>query len=233
MTKKNFDSTTIAKRAAAEAAASLIQEGMHVGLGTGSTAAYFIAALGKRCQEGLRIQVFSSSEKSAQAAKSLGIPLLEECAVKMLDITVDGADEIDPAFNMIKGGGGALLREKLLAQASKEMVIIVDSEKQVEHLGKHVLPIEIVPYLYRTTIQRLHQMEYHGALRITEKDSPFLTDNHHYIYDIQNSSPILDPAQEHYRLKEIPGVVETGLFFHLAKRVIVGYEDGNVKILTR
>lgn len=230
MTKTNSDPIVIGKRAAGEAAAKFIEEGMLVGLGTGSTAAFFIEALGKRCQEGLKITAVATSQQSAIQAQHLGIPVIDSSKITSIDITVDGADEIDPQKNMIKGGGGALLREKLLAAASKEMVVIVDETKLVDHLGTHPLPVEIISFAYRTTLLRLEKAGYKGVLRLNRDQSIFLTDNGNYIFDIQYNNHILDPQKEEERLKEITGVVETGLFFGLAKRVLIGYEDGFVKI---
>lgn len=226
---KDSNSILIAKKATGEAAAALIEEGMRVGIGTGSTAAFFIEALGKRCRQGLKITAVATSHRSAQQAERLGICTEDSSDIVQLDVTVDGADEIDPRKNMIKGGGGALLREKLLAVSSKEMIVIVDETKLVETLGVHPLPVEIVPFAYRTTLQRLQEKGRQGVLRLNPDHTPFLTDNGNYIYDIQNPHPILDPKNEHEQLKSVTGVVETGLFFHVAKRVIIGYENGFVK----
>lgn len=232
MTKTDSNPTLIAKKAAGQAAAELIQENMLVGLGTGSTTAFFIEALGKRCQEGLKITAIATSQQSTRQAQRLGIPLKDPDTITMLDITVDGADEIDHHKNMIKGGGGALLREKLLAQASYEMVVIIDETKLVNHLGDHPLPVEIAPFVYRSTLQRLEAYGYQGVLRLNREKNPFFTDNGNYIFDIQYPNPILDPQKEQELLKSITGVLETGLFFNLAKRVVIGYEDGFVKIRT-
>jgi ribose 5-phosphate isomerase A len=222
----------IAKKAAGQAAAELVQDGMLIGLGTGSTAAFFIEALSKKCKEGLKISAVATSEQSARQAQQLDIPLEDPETITSLDLTVDGADEIDPHKNMIKGGGGALLREKLLAQASQEMIVVVDESKLVEHLGTHPLPVEIVPFLYRSTLQRLANEGYQGVLRLNRDKDPYVTDNGNYIVDIHYSDPILNPIKEQERLKNITGVIETGLFFHLAGRVIIGYENGSFKIQT-
>jgi ribose 5-phosphate isomerase A len=230
MKKTDSNPILIAKKAAGQTAAELILEGMLVGLGTGSTAAFFIEALGKRCREGLKISAVATSQQSVRQAQHLGIPLIDPNTVTSLDITVDGADEIDHHKNMIKGGGGALLREKLLAQASKEMIVIIDETKLVDHLGDHPVPIEIAPFVYQSTLHRIEQRGYRGVLRLTRDKDPFITDNGNYIFDIQYTSPILHPEKEHERLKTIAGVIETGLFFHVAKRVVIGYEDGFVKV---
>lgn len=224
-------SIAIAKKAAGQAAAQFIQDGMLIGLGTGSTTAYFIEALGQRCLEGLRISAVASSIRSTQQAQQVGIPLYDNQLISHLDLTIDGADEIDPYKNMIKGGGGALLREKLLAYSSKEMIVLVDDTKLVKHLGTFPLPIEIASFAYQTTLKRLEAHGYQGALRLNpDKKTIYLTDNGNYIFDIQSTTPILDPQTEHKRLKEITGVIETGLFFHVAARMVIGYPDGFVKI---
>jgi ribose 5-phosphate isomerase A len=232
MTKTDHSPILIAKKAAGEAAAELIKDGMLVGLGTGSTAAFFIRALGKRCQAGLKISAVATSEQSVRQARELEIPLEDPDSITSLDITVDGADEIDHHKNMIKGGGGALLREKLLAQASKEMIVIIDETKLVDELGTHPVPVEIARFVYRSTLDRLKAADYQGTLRLTRNHELYLTDNGNYIVDIQFATPITDPMKEEARLKNITGVIETGLFFNLAGRVVIGYEDGFVKVRT-
>ncbi len=220
----------LAKKAAGQAAADLIKERMVVGLGTGSTVAFFIEALGMRCQAGLNISAVATSQQSAHQAERLGIPLLDPAKICFLDLTVDGADEIDPHKNMIKGGGGALLREKIIAHSSQEMIVIIDETKLVDRLGIAPVPVEIAPFMEGSTLQRLNQEGYAGTLRLGRDLAPFVTDNGHYIFDIQYATLIQDPKKEHVRLKNIVGVLETGLFFDIAGRVIVGYQDGCVKI---
>ncbi len=232
MAKTNQHSSITAKKAAGQAAAEMIKDGMLVGLGTGSTTAFFIEALGKRCHEGLKISAVATSKQSAWQAEQLEIPLEDFEAITKLDITVDGADEIDPQKNMIKGGGGALLREKLLATASQEMIVVIDEKKLVNHLGFHPLPVEIARFVYRNTLARLEAEGYQGVLRLYSDQEPFVTDNGNYIVDIHYPTPITDPKQEQQRLKNITGVLETGLFFNLAGRVVIGYEDGRVKVLS-
>lgn len=228
MTKS--DSMKIAKQAAGQTAAGFVQAGMLVGLGTGSTSAFFIEALGKRVKEGLKITAAATSQQTLHQAQQLGIPLMDADTLTELDLTVDGADEIDPAKNMIKGGGGALLREKLLAIASREMIVIVDETKLVKHLGTHPLPVEISPFAYRNTIQRMQANGYQGTLRLIRENRPFITDNENFIFDIQFSVPIKEPRREQEKLKAIVGIIETGLFFDIANRVVIGYPDGTVKI---
>ncbi len=220
-----------AKKAAAEAAVDLIQDGMRVGLGTGSTSACFIKALAKKCKEGMQITAVATSLASENFARELGIPTVNIESVEGLDVTVDGADELDPSWNMIKGGGGALFREKLLAMSSQEMIVIVDESKCIAHLGKHPLPVEILPFGYTTTIRRMNGRGFFGFLRKNVSQVPFITDNGNYIYDICLDTPLLEPQKMHAELKEITGVLETGLFFNIAKRVVIGYKNGSTRIL--
>ena len=220
----------IAKEAAGKAAAELVQEGMLVGLGSGSTASFFIQLLGKRCQQGMHIKALASSKESHKQAIALGIPLIEIDHCSQLDLTVDGADEIDPQKRMIKGGGGAFIREKIIASMSREVVVIIDESKQVKRLGDFPLPIEIIPFAYLATIHHLENAGYSGSLRKNDQQTPFITDNGNYIFDIQLSRPTETPEKEEQKIQKIPGVVETGFFFNLAGRIIIGYNDGHVEI---
>jgi ribose 5-phosphate isomerase A len=147
-----------------------------------------------------------------------------------LDLTVDGADEIDAEKQMIKGGGGALLREKIVARMSREMVVIIDETKLVSKLGQHPLPVEIIPFGYLSTLHQLERLGYVGHLRCRPDQTPYLTDNGHYIFDIQLDPKKTHPRADHERLIQVPGVVETGFFFDLAKRVIIGFLDGQIVI---
>jgi ribose 5-phosphate isomerase A len=219
-----------AKMAAAKAAVDLLQPGMVVGLGTGSTAAFFIELLSAACQEGLKIQAIASSKLTQQLAVKWQIPLLDPDEVTTLDLAVDGADEIDPQKRMVKGGGGALLREKIVASMSREMLVIVDSSKQVEALGIFPLPVEIIPFAYRATLAHLQQLGYVGTIRTLPDDSFFITDNGNYIYDLRLPFPCLNPDEDDRTICSIPGVVDTGFFLNMAGRVIVGYPDGSVEI---
>lgn len=216
------------KKIAGETAAEWIENGMLVGLGTGSTVFHFINRLIQRVAEGLQIQAVSSSKLSREQAKAGGILLADVNAITSIDITVDGADEIDPQKRMIKGGGGALLREKILANTSREMVVIVDESKIVEKLGKHPLPVEILPFGQEATIDKIKKLGFHGQLRCHDNDGPFETDNGNLIYDIHFESLREDPERDHEKLILIPGVLETGFFFNLAGRVLVGKTDGTV-----
>lgn len=228
----NKDSAQIlaAKKIAGQTAAEFIENGMVVGLGTGSTALFFIEALGAKCRQGLKIFAVATSQKSMHYAQRLNIPLKDPEEITSIDIIIDGADEIDQQKNMIKGGGGALLREKLLAQSSREMVVIVDETKIVDHLGRAPLPVEIARFIYLGTIQRIKSKGYRGTLRLTEQNLPYLTDNGNYIFDIQFDAPVTDPIIEQEHLKSITGVLETGFFVQIAGRVVVGYENGLSKV---
>ena len=217
------------KKAAGIAASKIIEDGMVVGLGTGSTVFYFFQALIKRVQEGLKIQVVSSSKQSERLAREGNLPFAEIERTERVDLTVDGADELSREKWLIKGGGGALLREKILATMSKEMVVIVDASKVVERLGVHPLPLEILPFASRATLYRIEKLGYRGKLRKDASGKPFLTDNGNYIYDIHFDSPLSEPERDQAILSQIPGVLETGFFFHLAGRVFVGKEDGSVE----
>jgi ribose 5-phosphate isomerase A len=225
--------TNIAKKAAGYAAADLIQDHMLIGIGTGTTVFHFITRLAERCREGLRIKAVASSGKTEQLAIERNIPITDINRVVALDLTVDGADEIDPQKRMIKGGGGALLREKILASMSREMFVIVDSNKQVEHLGAFPLPIEITPFGSSSTIYKITQLGFNGKLRVANNQEQFfVTDNGNYIYDITFPEPLLFPEAVYNAILPIPGIVEIGFFFNLASQVFVGYEDGSVQILS-
>lgn len=226
-------SSEIGKKAAGEAAAELIQSGMLIGLGTGSTVAFFIRRLASRLQNGLKISAVASSLQSGKLAASLGIPLVDDKEVSHLDITVDGADEIDPKKQMIKGGGGALLREKIIASMSREMIVIVDQAKCVDSLGEtFFLPVEIIPFGWHATVNHIHALGLKGKLRLNAGNTPFITDNGNYIYDIDKESfHQKNLTAINQSLLLIPGVVETGLFFNLAGRVIIGRPSGRVDLL--
>ncbi len=219
-----------AKKNVGEAAAALIKSGMTVGLGTGSTSSAFITALAARCVEGLNIKCVASSKASHALAQSLSIPLIDISTVNRLDITVDGADEIDDEKNMIKGGGGALMREKILAAMSDEMVVIVDEGKVVSRLGKFPLPVEILPFGLPATIQHLATLGYKGEIRGKANGEPFITENGNVIYDLHLPTRIEDPKRLYNTLLNIPGVLENGLFIGYAGRVLIGRFDGKVEI---
>lgn len=216
------------KKAAGYKAAELIENGMLIGLGTGSTVFYFIEKLIQRVKEGLSIRAVSSSIASQNQAKDGGIPLADIDTITSIDLTVDGADEITAEKEMIKGGGGALLREKILANISREMLVIVDESKVVEKLGKHPLPVEILPFARGAIIDKIKKLGFHGTLRLHNNDGPYITDNGNMIYDIHFESLRDDPEKDHEKLLRIPGVLETGFFLHYAGRVYIGKQDGTV-----
>ncbi len=220
------------KKAVGEKAAELVKDGMLVGLGTGSTASYFINSLIERVQHGLKISAVSSSERSSEMARKGGIEVLDINTITTIDLTIDGADEIDPQNRMIKGGGGALVREKIVASSSKQMVVILDESKLVETLGCFGLPVEILSFGYTATIHKINNRGYSGQLR--EKDGKtYVTDNGNYIYDIHEPKQFANPENDHQILTLLPGVVDTGLFFNLPVRVLVGYKDGRVEFRER
>jgi len=215
------------KRAAGEAAAALAQSGMTVGLGTGSTAVYFVRALAAR---NLKIRCVATSEATAALAQSLGITLLDLDDAGPIDLTVDGADEIGAGLKLIKGGGGALLREKLVWTASTRCVVIADQSKSPGRFGRYPLPIEVVAFGHATTARRIGEtLKAHGvhvepALRLRD-GAPMRTDNANVIYDAPCGA-IDDPAALGAALKALTGVVEHGLFIGLAERALIGTDAG-------
>lgn len=222
-----MEKSSTGKEAAALAAAELIQEGMLVGLGTGSTVAFFLKRLGERCKEGLSIRAAASSIRTEKIAQGLGIPIIE--LKGLLDVVVDGADEVDYRKRLIKGGGGALLREKMLAFHSRQMIVIVDEEKLVSNLGKAVLPIEIVAFGHEATKRAVLDQRLSVKLRLNHENTPFITDNGNYILDADISHYNDQLEELDIKLRQIPGVVETGLFLGLANKIIVGHEDGSTQ----
>jgi ribose 5-phosphate isomerase A len=221
------------KKAAAEAAAKLVEDGMVLGLGTGSTAAEFVTALGTRvAKEGLRVSGVSTSEHTAALARSLGIPLATFAEHIQLDLTVDGADEVElSTLFLVKGHGGALLREKIVAAASKRMVVIADETKLVAKLGKQSVPVEVVQFGWQVTDDRLKKLGAKTSLRLTADSKPFVTDNGNYIIDCAFGL-IEKPKELAHHLDHVVGAVEHGLFLGFASEVLVGGPEG-VKILQR
>jgi ribose 5-phosphate isomerase A len=212
------------KKAAAEAAIDLVKDGMIVGLGTGSTANHAIEGLGRRVGAGLRIKGVATSKATEQLARKVGIPITTLEEVGEVDLTIDGADEVDPSFNLIKGMGGALLREKIVAFASKQEVIIVDDSKLVEVLGKKSpLPVEVVPFGHTKTRDALESLGCKASLK--GGSAPFLTDNGNLIYECRFEG-IEDAEMLEAEIDLIPGVVESGLFIDLATTVVVASAQG-------
>lgn len=218
------------KKCAGIKACEFIKPKMLIGLGTGSTVFYFIEELIKKTREGLNLLVVSSSNQSTSQAIKGGINFANVNAIEQIDLTVDGADQIDERGRMIKGGGGALLREKILASSSKEVIIIVDESKVTKQLGFILVPVEILPFGISATIFHLEKLSFKGNLRKNKDGTFFLTDNGNYIYDIEYKKIIETPEEDHFKLKMIPGVIETGFFFNLVKKLIIGYETQTVEI---
>jgi len=223
-----------AKYAAAAKALEFIKPGMKVGLGTGSTAFYFVALLGEKVAEGFEVLGVPTSTRTREQAHALDIPLATLEDVDGLDIVVDGADEFDPDCNLIKGGGAALLQEKLVAMSAESMIVISDDSKEVPTLGAFPLPVEVVRFGWKGTGKRieaiLEKADVDGRkidLRMAG-DQPLVTDEGHYILDLHleriGDAPALAEA-----LKQVTGVVETGLFINVARKVIVGEADGSVR----
>lgn len=214
------------KKAAAAKSVDWIKEGMLVGLGSGSTAAYMIHELGKRVANGLSINGVPSSDNTAELARKAGIPLITLEEAGTLDINIDGADEFDSRLQLIKGGGGALLREKIVAHNSKVNLIIADSGKQVERLGKFKLPVETIPFATVNIMTELDTMGLSPVLRKSDAD-PYKTDENNYIIDVDVYHQ--DNLMElNNRLLQIPGIVETGLFLDTTDIVIMGKGDATV-----
>lgn len=219
------------KEAAARASLRFIKDGQVVGLGTGSTAAHFIRLLGEQVKNGLHIRGIPSSDRSGEQATSMGIPLttLDEC--QQIAVTVDGADEVDPQLRLIKGGGGALLREKIVASATRQLVIVADATKRVPVLGKFPLPVEVIKFAQALVVKKIEALGAQVALRRDANGKPYLTDEHNHILDCRFGQ-IPDADVLARQLSDMPGVVEHGLFIGMASVVLVA-EGGDVVELRR
>ena len=218
-----------AKKLAGERAANFVKDGQIVGLGTGSTAFFSIVRLGERIREGLGIHGIPTSEASRTLATEQQIPLVDFRDTVSIDVTIDGADEVDGKFNLIKGGGGALLREKIVAQATATQIIVADDSKLKERLGSFALPVEVTPCGWQATGRRIEALGCEPVLRQTD-ERPFTTDNGNLILDCPFRE-IVDPNQLEQDLRSITGVVECGLFVGLTDRVIIGQGDGTIREL--
>jgi ribose 5-phosphate isomerase A len=229
--------TEAQKRAAAARALEFVRPGMRLGLGTGSTARHFVELVAERVRDGVDVLAVPTSEVTRILAERLGIPLSSLEETPELDLTVDGADEIDPGLNLIKGGGGALLREKIVASASKRMVVIADITKWVPVLGRFPLPIEVVPFGLAVTTRAVETActeagsSGQALLRRSQNGHAFVTDGGHWILDAALGR-ISDPQGLASRLQAIPGVVEHGLFIGLAQTVVLAAENG-VRMIER
>jgi ribose 5-phosphate isomerase A len=219
-----------AKQMAGAKAAEFIEDGMTVGLGTGSTAHWLIERLGERVREGLRVRCVPTSRRTEEQAQGLGIPLVALGEVLELDIAVDGADEIGPGLALVKGGGGALLREKLVAAAARRFVVIADASKRVETLGRFPLPVEVVPFAWEVTARRVAAVtNAEPALRRDAGGGVYVTDNGNYILDCR-CGRIEEPARLERELKALVGVVESGLFVGMAHLAVVA-DSGGVELV--
>jgi ribose 5-phosphate isomerase A len=213
------------KELAGRAAAKLVRDGDVVGLGTGSTAYFAVVALGERVKAGLKIVGIPTSIATENLARKLGIPLTTLDEHPEIDITIDGADEVDPHLNLIKGGGGALLREKVVASVTKKMVVVSDSTKVVRTLGKFPLPVEIIPFARPVVERKLTRLGALPKLRSKSDGQPYITDNGNNILDA-SFGKISDPPAVARDLSNTPGVVEHGLFIGFAKLALIGQNDG-------
>ncbi|MBM4764610.1 ribose-5-phosphate isomerase RpiA [Bacillus sp. B15-48] len=207
-----------AKKLVGEKATEFIKDGMVVGLGTGSTVYYMLLKLGQLVKEGLSIQGIPTSIQTAELAKELNIPLVGFQEIEKIDLAVDGADEVDSNLNLIKGGGGALLREKIIAKAAKQFIVVAGPSKMVKTLGSFPLPIEIVPFGAKMTKKYLKELGGNPTLRLVN-GTPFQTDNGHYIFDCIFPS-LTQPHELEVSINKIPGVVENGLFIGMTDLVI-------------
>ena len=203
------------KEAAARASLQFVKDGQVVGLGTGSTAAHFIKLLGEEVKKGLRIRGIPTSVRSKELAESLGIPLITLDDCQEIAVTVDGADEVDPKLRLIKGGGGALLREKIVASATRQMVVVADATKQVQILGKFPLPVEVIRFAQALVAKRIAALGADVCLRMGDDGKPYVTDENNHILDCRFGK-IQDPEGLARELSGMPGVVEHGLFIGMA-----------------
>ncbi len=225
-----------AKFAAAKRAVAFVEDGMRLGLGTGSTAEWMLRCLAERvANEGLRVRCVPTSRRTEEHARALGLPLSDFDTMQWLDLTIDGADEIDSELNLIKGGGGALLREKIVAAASDRVVIIADPTKEVQSLGAFPLPVEVVPFGWRSTralveevIATADVLNIDIRLRM-DGTEPYRTDQGNFIFDLALGR-IGNPRSLARALNAVPGVVDNGLFLDLCDQAVIGFPDGRVKI---
>ncbi|MHB8571683.1 MAG: ribose-5-phosphate isomerase RpiA [Candidatus Dormibacteria bacterium] len=215
------------KEAAGRSAARLVEDGMLVGLGTGTTAAFFISALGERVRSGLRVTGVPTSAQAERLALAGGIALAGSDPGE-LDLTVDGADEVNPGLDLVKGAGGAMLREKVVAAASRRFVVVATEDKLVRRLGRGPLPVEVTPFLWHSTARQLRQLQLEPQLR--GGDAPFVTDNGNWVLDClgAGAQPPLELAS---RLASVAGVMSHGLFLGMCRLVLVGNPDGSVREL--
>ncbi len=221
-----------AKQVAAEKAVSFLDDGMTIGLGTGSTAYWAIEKIAEEMKKRKwRIRAIATSVRSEEHGRSLGIPIYSFADIGTIDVTIDGADEADEQLSLIKGGGGALLREKIVATNSNQLIIVADDSKMVKILGKFPLPVEVVVFGWERTFEKLSLLGCNPTRRMNES-GPYLTDNGNYIVDCAFGQ-IEDPEATHGRINAITGVVDNGLFINIASRLVIGYENGESRVISR
>ena len=216
----------ISKTNAAKEAVKLVKNGMVVGLGTGSTAKIAVDLIGRKLSDSFKIIGMPTSVKTEEQAKNLGINLIDIDQAETIDIAIDGADEVAPDLSLIKGLGGALLREKKVEKKAKELIIIIDESKIVERLGVGFLPVEVSMENHEQTKKELTELGCTAELRVKDNSLPFVTDNHNYIYDCKFENGIENPRELDRELLEIGGVIDTGLFIDMASKVIIGTSNG-------
>ncbi|CAM4094480.1 ribose-5-phosphate isomerase RpiA [Palleronia rufa] len=232
----NLSAVDTAKYVAAKRACDFVEDGMRLGLGTGSTAAWLVRCLGERVRQGLRITGVPTSSRTAELARRAGIRVTTLDEAGWLDLTIDGADEFDADLNLIKGGGGALLQEKIVATASDRMIVIADGTKEVATLGAFPLPVEVIPFGWQTTrslieetLAGLDVMGETVTLRMKDDDQPYVTDEGNRILDL-HLGRIGNARRMASRLNQIPGVVENGLFIDICDLAVIGSGTGEVRV---
>ena len=223
MSSQDLDSL---KKAAALKAVEFVRDGMVVGLGTGSTAKHMVLALGEKVRAGMRLRGVPTSNETAALARQQGIALIDTDDTWVIDVAIDGADQVDPHFNLIKGGGGALLKEKIVAASAKQFIVVVDHAKRVPVLGgSFPLPIEVIPFGWGSTAREIHALTKSSVVLRERNGVPFTTEAGHVILDVH--LPRIDhPRELEIALNRIPGVVETGLFVGRTDLLLVGTENG-------
>jgi ribose 5-phosphate isomerase A len=221
-----------AKQLAGETAVNFLESGMTIGLGTGTTAYWAIEKIGEKVnREGWKVKAIATSIGSEDLARSLRIPIVDFSSVKSIDVTIDGADEVDGHLQLIKGGGGALLREKIVATNSKQMIVVADESKQVKTLGRFPLPVEVVHFGWERTFEKLQLLGCEAKRRMKGTE-PYLTDNGNYIVDCAFGE-IKDPPGLSELVNAITGVVDNGLFIHIATKLVLGFNSGETRIISR
>jgi ribose 5-phosphate isomerase A len=220
------------KQLVGEAGAELVRENMTIGIGSGSTVFYFIQALARKVQNGFTCKAVPTSSQTLALASHQGIQMTDLNDVPFIDLTIDGADELDLQLQLIKGGGGFLLQEKMVAAASKQLVTIADHSKLKPQLGGFPLPVEVVSYGWKQVRRQIGHLYDVGAILRMKNGEPLITDHGHYILDCPFQN-LADPAGVNSCLHLIPGVVETGLFINMCEKAIIGYPDGTIRELTR